>query len=172
MKQFMKISFLLVAFFALSLNVSAQKYGYVNSDLILSEVPEFKQMEPQLESLQKVLQKKGQKMVEDLQREAAAAEAQVQKGELSPVQQEAKQKELQEKQSKIMEFEQTMQQQLLAKRNELLEPILVKINDAISAVAKAEGYTMLFNGSPGAGILLYADDAQDATTAVKSHLGL
>ena len=55
MKQFMKISFLFVAFFALSLNVSAQKYGYVNSDLILSEIPEFKQMEPQLEALQKVL---------------------------------------------------------------------------------------------------------------------
>lgn len=172
MKQFMKISFLFVAFFALSLNVSAQKYGYVNSDLILSEIPEFKQMEPQLEALQKVLQKKGQKMVEDLQREAQAAEAQVQKGELSPVQQEAKQKELQEKQAKIVEFEQTMQQQLLAKRNELLEPILVKINDAISAVAKAQGYTMLFNGSPGAGILLYADDAQDATTAVKTQLGM
>ena len=172
MKQIMKISFLFVAFFALSLNVSAQKYGYVNSDLILSEVPEFKQMEPQLESLQKVLQKKGQKMVEDLQRESQAAQADLEAGKLSPVQQEAKQKELQEKQNKILEFEQTMQQQLLAKRNELLEPILLKINEAITAVAKAQGYTMLFNGSPGAGILLYADDAQDATSAVKTQLGM
>ena len=172
MKQLMKISFLLFAFFALSFNVSAQKYGYVNSDLILSEVPEFKQMEPQLESLQKVLQKKGQKMVEDLQRDVQLAEAQMQKGELSPVQQETKQKELQEQQSKIVEFEQTMQQQLLAKRNELLEPILVKINDAISVVAKSGNYTMLFNGSPGAGILLYADEAQDATAAVKTQLGM
>ncbi len=172
MKQLMKISFLLVAFFALSLNVSAQKYGYVNSDLILSDIPEFKQMEPQLESLQKVLQKKGQQMVEELQRESQAAQAKLEKGELSPIQQETKQKELQEKQNKILEFEQTMQQQLLAKRNELLEPILLKINDAITAVAKAQGYTMLFNGSPGAGILLYADDAQDATTAVKSQLGM
>ncbi len=172
MKQLMKISFLLFAFFTLSLNLSAQKYGYVNSDLILSEVPEFKQMEPQLESLQKVLQKKGQKMVEDLQREVQIAEAKNQKGELSPIQQENTQKELQEKQSKIVEFEQTMQQQLLAKRNELLEPILVKINDAITAVAKAGNYTMLFNGSPGAGILLYADEAQDATAAVKAQLGM
>ena len=31
---------------------------------------------------------------------------------------------------------------------------------------------MLFNGSPGAGILLYADEAQDATAAVKSQLGM
>ncbi len=172
MKQLMKISFLLLAFFALSLNASAQKYGYVNSDLILSEIPEFKQMEPQLESLQKVLQKKGQKMVEDLQREVKTAEDKMAKGELSPVQQEAKQKELQEKEGKIREFEQTMQQQLLAKRNELLEPILVKINDAITSVAKSQGYTMLFNGSPGAGILLYVDEAQDATAAVKTQLGM
>ena len=172
MKQFMKISILFLTFFAFSLNASAQKYGYVNSDLLLSEIPEFKQMEPQLESLQKVLQKKGQKMVEDLQRESQAAQADLEAGKLSPVQQEAKQKELQEKQNKILEFEQTMQQQLLAKRNELLEPILVKINDAITSVAKAQSYTMLFNGSPGAGILLYADEAQDATAAVKSQLGL
>jgi len=172
MKQLMKISFLFLAFFALSFSADAQKYGYVNSDQLLASTPDFKQMEPQLESLQKVLQKKGEQMVANLQRESQTAQADLEAGKMSPVQQQAKQEELQKMQNDIMEFEQKMQQQMLTKRNELLEPILVKINDAIQAVAKEQGFTMLFNGSPGAGILLYAQETQDVTASVKSKLGI
>lgn len=172
MSKILKISFVLLAFVMLSMSAQAQKYGYVNTDLILASMPEMKTLEPSLESLQKQLQKKGQQMVENLQRESQAAQQQLEAGNMSPVQQEAKQKELAGMQEAIVKYEQSMQEQLLTKRNKLLEPILKKVNDAINAVAAEQGYTMLINGSPAAGILLFADDNQDATGAVKAKLGI
>lgn len=47
--------------------LSAQKFGYLNSQAILAELPEVKQSEAELEALQKQLQKKGQTMLETLQ---------------------------------------------------------------------------------------------------------
>ena len=63
MKNLIKISFLFIAFLSMSMNVQAQKYGYVNSDEILAGMNEVKQMAPELESLQTQLQKKGQQML-------------------------------------------------------------------------------------------------------------
>lgn len=172
MKQFLKISFLFLAFFTLSMGAQAQKYGFVNTDLILATMPDVKTMEPQLQTLQTQLQKKGQQMVTNLQKASQTAQADLEAGKMSPVQQEAKQKELAKMQEEILAYEQSMQQQLMQKREQLLGPILEKVNNAINAVAKEQGYTMLFNGSPSSGVLLYADEAQDATAAVKSKLGI
>lgn len=172
MKKFMKISFLFAALFCFALTAQAQKYGYVDSDAILAGMNEVKQMTPELESLQTQLQKKGQSMVEALKEKSTKAQRKLEAGEMSPIEQEKIQAELQEDQNKILGFEREMQETILKKRQELLEPILTKVNTAIDAVAKAQGYTMIFNGSPQAGILLFVDGTGDLTGAVKSQLGL
>ncbi len=172
MKKFMKISVLFIALLSISLSAQAQKYGYVNSDAILASMSEVKQMTPELESLQAQLVKKGESMVTALKEKSSKAQQKMERGEMSPLEQEKVQTELQADQNKIMGFEQEMQQTILKKRQELLQPILDKVNDAITAVAKAQGYTMIFNGSPQAGILLYVDGTADVTTAVKSQLGI
>jgi len=76
MNKIIKISFLFLA---------------VDSEDILASTNEFKQMQPQLESLQKQLQKKGQTMVEQLQRKTTEAQQKLERGEMSPKQQEEKQ---------------------------------------------------------------------------------
>ena len=111
-------------------------------------------------------------MVTVLQEKSANAQKRLERGEMSPVEQEKVQKELQEEQGKIMKFEQEMQQTILKKQQELLDPVLKRVNDAINNVAKEGGYTMIFNASPSVGVILYADETQDVTAAVKSKLGL
>ena len=64
MKRIVTISCLLLMVIGAMSTVQAQKFGYVNSTAILAEMPEVKQMEANLEALQKQLQKKGQSMVE------------------------------------------------------------------------------------------------------------
>ena len=91
---------------------------------------------------------------------------------MSPLEQQKMQEELQKGQSEIMQFEQKMQEDIMKKRQSLLEPILEKVNAAINEVAKADGYTMIFNGSPAVGVLLYVDESQDITPKVKAKLGL
>ena len=172
MKNLIKISFLFIAFLSMSMNVQAQKYGYVNSDEILAGMNEVKQMAPELESLQTQLQKKGQQMVEDLKVKSDNAQQKLERGEMSPVDQEKMQAELQNDQNAILAFEREMQEKILKKREDLLKPILEKVNTAIDSVAKEQGYTMIFNGSPNAGILLYVDGSADVTAAVKTKLGI
>jgi outer membrane protein len=144
------------------------KFGYVNSAAILSEMPEVKQADANLEALQKQLQKKGQSMVEKLQQDYTAIQQKMERGELSRVQQEDEARKLEQRQTEIANFEQDMMRQMQDKRNELLEPIYAKVNNAISAVAKENGYKMIFDAT----VLLYKDENLDVSAMVKSKLGL
>ncbi len=172
MKKFIKISFLFVALLSFTMNAQAQKYGYVNSDEILGGMNEVKQMTPELESLQTQLTKKGQSMVEALKEKSNKAQLKLERGEMSPVEQEKMQAELQADQNKILGFEREMQETLMKKREELLQPILERVSVEQTPTSINATYTMIFNGSPNAGILLYVDGSADITTAVKGKLGI
>ncbi len=170
MKSLFKGTSLLVALVlvAFTLPMQAQKFGYLNSAEILSELPDVKQADANLEALQKQLQKKGQSMVEKLQQEYGQVQRQIEAGDLSPKQQEEKAQELKEKEMEIAQFEQDMMKQIQDKRSELLEPIYAKVNDAIEAVAKENGYQFIFDK----GVLLYYQDSQDVSSLVRAKLGL
>lgn len=168
MKRILKISCLLLMVFGAMSTVHAQKFGYVNSTAILAEMPEVKQMEANLEALQKQLQKKGQSMVEQLQQDYAAVQQKAASGDLSPKQQEEEAKKLEDQQAEIAKFEQDMMQQLQDKRNKELQPILERVNQAISDVASENDFQFIFDE----GVILYADEAQNVESLVKAKLGL
>lgn len=168
MKATLKITSLLVALFCMTLSVQAQKFGYVNSAEIMAELPDVKQADSQLEALQKQLQKKGQGMVEKIQTDYAALQQKVQRGELSPKQQEEEAGKLEAAQTEIQQFEQEMVDQIQKKRAELMQPILDKVNTAIQDVAKENGYQFIFDEA----VLLYKEDSQNVTALVKGKLGI
>ena len=168
MKRILKISGLLLMVFGAMSTLQAQKFGYVNSSAILAEMPEVKQMEANLEALQKQLQKKGQGMVEQSQQDYAAIQQKAASGDLSPKQQEEAGKKLEDQQAEIGKFEQDMVKQLQEKRNKELQPILEKVNQAITDVAKENGLQFIFDE----GVILYADESMDVATLVKAKLGL
>lgn len=168
MKKFFQISALFVVLFLTANTADAQKFGYINSAAVLAELPEVQQMRSNLESLQKQLQKKGQQMMTDYQTKQQEAIAKQQNGTLAPVEEKQVLEDLQKKEQEIMKFEQEMQQKLGTKEQELLSPILEKVNNAIQNVAKTEGYQFIFDTSSG--VLLYADEAQDVTAKVKAKL--
>ena len=170
MKKIIKFGFLLMAFVSITMSAQAQKYGYLNSDAILQELPEVKQMQPELESLGKILNKKREQMYNDFESKRQKAAQDQEAGRLAPADVERIQSELLAQQEEIMKYEQDMQDQLLKKQNSLLEPVIKKLNDAIDQVAKENGYTMIFNS--GAGILLFADESQDVSSLVKQKLNI
>lgn len=163
------VSLLMVAFMAVA---DAQKIGYVDSGSLLTTMPKVKEAESNLETLGKQLQAKGQKMMQDFQAKYQDLEKRAQAGDIAPKDQEAQVAMLKEEENKILQFEQEMQSQLAAKREELLSPILEEVRAAIQAVAKDNGYTYIFDGSPGVGVLLYADETTNVTGLVKAKLGL
>ena len=68
------------------------------------------------------------------------------------------------------QFETVIQQLVQAKREELLKPILDKVDVAIKAVGKEGGYLYIFDTSTGA--TLYALESEDVLPKVKAKLGL
>ena len=168
MKNLIKIGGFFFAMLLMVNTIQAQKFGYVNSSAILAELPQVKQADAELEALQKQLQKRGQKMVEDLQSKYAAIQKKVADGVLSPLQQQQEGQKLEAEQQKIAQFEQDMVAQVQKKRESLLGPILENVNTAIKNVAKENGYTFIFDSQ----VLLYAEDAGDVSSKVKAKLGL
>lgn len=146
----------------------AQKFGYINSSAVLAELPEVQQMRSNLESLQTQLQKKGQQMLTDYQKEQQDAVTKQQSGTMSPNEEKTALENLQKKEQEILKFEQEMQQKLATKEQELLSPILERVNNAIQAVAKEQGFQFVFDTTSG--VLLYADESQDITAMVKAKL--
>lgn len=167
MKQIFKLGLFTLILVMLTISVQAQKYGYLNSQAILAEMPEVKQMNSNLKTLGEQLQKKGQNMLTAYQTKEKAAVEKAERGELSPLEQETVAKELQTEQQAILKFEQDMQAQLAKKEQELLKPIIDRVNTAIAEVAKANGYTMIFD----AAVLLYAEEDADLSAQVKGKLG-
>ena len=168
MKSTFKIAGLVLALIFAAVTVQAQKFGFLNSAAILAEMPEVKQAEANLEALQKQLQKKGQSMVEKLQQDYVEIQRKIEAGDLSPKQQEEEGQKLKERELEIGKFEQDMINQIQTKRNELLEPIYAKVNQAIQDVAEEDGYQFIFDQ----GVLLYFEEEADVSVKVKAKLGI
>jgi outer membrane protein len=164
----MKFVVIISALVMSTLTVHAQKFGYLNSAELLQEMPEVKEAEANLETLQKQLQAKGQKMVEEFQTKYADLERR--QNEIAPKDLELEVQKLKDEEANIGKFEQDMQRQILEKRETLLQPILDRVNNVIKEFAKEENYTYIFDSS--AGVLLYADETTDVTSKIKAKLGM
>ncbi|MCB0662017.1 MAG: OmpH family outer membrane protein [Saprospiraceae bacterium] len=172
MKRLIKAGSMALLCLLLSNAVQAQKFGYLNSAAVLSLMPEMKQAESSLEVTKKQYQERGKKMIEDLQMQYQEVQKKQAEGALSPKQMEEEEGKLMKAQEDIQNYEQEMVQKIQEKRNQVLEPLLTRINDAIQAVAKENNYQFIFDASPGSGILLYADDSTNVTKMVLDKLGI
>lgn len=168
MRDMLKLALLFVLLTGASNLAQAQKFGYLNSAAILVEMPEVKQAEANLEALQTQLQKRLQANYEQLQQDFEAVKQKVDRGELSPRQQEDESTRLREREAALGKEEQDMAQQMEDKRNELLKPIYERVNKAIKDVATEGGYTMIFDQQ----VLLYSEETADVSNLVKAKLAM
>lgn len=152
----------------ISTDVFAQKFGHINTAELLEAHPDIKAADSELEGLQMQFSKTIQGKVETLRAEYADLQSREQ--EIAPKDLQAEVQKLQEKEVALQQEEQDLQSQLMKKREELYQPILDKINAAIEELAKAEGYTYIFDASQGS--LLYSDSTLDLSDKVKATLGL
>ena len=170
--MFKKAPFFLFALF-LSATISAQtapKYGHMNLGNLLELLPDTKKADDDIKVFATKLSATDDSLGRSLQAAAGALQKEYDAGLLTPVQAQTRQAELQKQQEFIQKFEQDAQQQVSAKREELLKPILTKVDEAIKAVAKENGYSMIFDTSTGA--MLFANDTDDVTALVKVKLGI
>ena len=170
MKVLFKSLALTAAFILITDVVMAQKIGYVNSGLLVNELPEMKALQSELEAFQTQLKKKGEGEVAKFQLKEKEAVDLKKRGEMTPKMEETAMAELQKMQEDIYAMGADMEKQLADKQNEGMAPILEKVNNAIKAVADEGGYTYILDTQ--AGVILYADENADVTALVKTKLSL
>jgi outer membrane protein len=146
----------------------SQKFGYCNSALLLTNIPEMKQADSELKSYQTQLTKKGQEMVKSLQDKAADLKRKEEQGAISPKELETQNTKLGEEQQAIAKYEQEVYEKLAQKREELFQPILERVNTAMSEVAKENGFVFVFDTNSN--MVLYANESLDVTKLVKAKL--
>ena len=156
---------------ATTLTAQAQpKYGHMNLGNLLELLPDTKKANEAMKMYTDSLGAKDEAMTKAFQEAYAALEKSYNAGELTPVQAQARQAELKTQQEAIQKFEQDAQQLASTNREQLLTPILAKVEVAIKEVAKEKGYLMIFDTSSG--LTLFAAEADDVTALVKAKLGL
>jgi outer membrane protein len=148
----------------------AQKFGYCNSSALLTDIPEVKAADSDLQAFQSQLTKRGQEMVKSFQEKVAELERKQQSGTISPKDLETQSAKLKEEEAAIGQYEQEVYNKLAQKREELYKPILDRVNKAMSDVALENQFLFVFDSSSQ--VILYADESLDVTKLVKAKLGM
>ena len=169
----MKKMFWMAAFLLLgSMAVQAQeKYGHLNFGNVVALMPETSASDGKLQTYQDSLVQVGEQQIKNFEAKVQVYSAKVQNGELSPVEQEKQGQALQQEQAALQQLDLYIQQQMGARRDQLLAPIVKKVEDAIKAYAKENGYMMIFDTS-SFNAVLYAQDTDDLFEPIKAKLGL
>ena len=141
------------------------KIGYTNVDFVIAKLPEYKVMQNQLEVTKAQLDKSLGEMYKEAQEKYESY--QKNGANMTDVIRADKEKELQGLQTRIQEMQTSAQTSLQSKQQTLLEPILLKVNNAIQEVGKENSFLYILNMDAGANttpIILYAGSEEYAVT--------
>ncbi|MGP1446507.1 MAG: OmpH family outer membrane protein [Candidatus Limimorpha sp.] len=148
-----------------------QKLAYVDSEYIMSNIPEYADAQQELESYStkwqnevKAIYDKVSEMYKKYQTEMVL---------LSEDQKHAREQEIinKEQEAKTLQMQYFGSEgQLFQKRTELIQPIQEKIYTVMQNLAQSKGYAFVFDLASGTSIL-YANDKNDISDDVLDELG-
>ena len=165
----MKKIFLFAAMALFTLTASAQgKFAYVNFNELVMLMPEADAARAQMQTAQKEANDTYQSMVDEAN--AKYNEYQQKQSTWTPAIKESKEKELGEIQNRIQEFQQSISMELQQQNQQLMEPIQKKALEAVEKLAKAGGYTMVFD--PGQFIYFDKSQCKDLTADARKALNI
>ena len=152
------------------IGVFAQKLAYVNSQRIIASFKEAQDAQESLDKINKEWEDEAREMQKQLQEQGEALESQSLL--LSEERKQEKTQELQNLYLKMQKFQNDKWGQngeLYKKNQEVMAPVIEKVNKAIKKVGEEEGYDYIFDTI--AGNILYASPSQtDLTDLVLEEL--
>jgi len=150
---------------------SASKIGYADVDYIFSQMPEFKQIDSDLQSLQNQLKKNLEAKGAEFQRKVA--EYQQNAGTMLDAVRQNTERELQQLQANLEKMQQDAQAEVQKKQTLLMEPVYAKVGKAIEDVAKENAFTFILNQQIGGlDVILYGEPSADISDLVLKKMGV
>jgi len=168
MKKIFKLAVVALVMIASSFTADAQKIGHINLDSLIGLMPESKVAQQSVQAYAKQLEQQVTAMQTELQ--TKYTEFQEKSKDLAEVVRASKEKELNDLNTRIQEFQQQAQTDYQKKTAELSKPVYDKAKKAIDQVAKENGYKYALDTS--AGFVLYSEPADDIIGLVIKKLGI
>ena len=145
------------------------KIGYIDSNEIMSKFEEVRQVQVDLEKEQRKLQSEMEGLIQQL--DSLKQEYDRQRLLMSDARRQEKEQDLIKKEQKIQQFQMEKfgpEGEIYRKQNQLLKPVLSKIDEAIQEVGKRQGYDYILDAVGGA--IVYALDSNNLTEDVMEEL--
>lgn len=145
------------------------KIAYINSAVLLQSMPDRVAADSALAKYTRQFQEQ----IEIMTKEFQSKLQQFQTGEktMTEAMKEVKGKELQDLQTRIESTQQSAQEKIQQKKQDLYGPILEKADKAIKEVAKEKNYDYIFDVNSQGGIV-FSKDEYDITHLVKAKMGI
>jgi len=159
------------ALFANLLQAQNQKFAFVDSDYLLTNIPEYNDAQEELNTLSTKWEAevtKAFKQVEDMYKEYQTESVLLPQDLKKKKEDEILKKEKEAKDLQMKYFGPTGD--LYKKREELVKPIQEKVYNAIQQIAETRNYAFIFDKASGAS-MLYASPKLDISDEVLDEIG-
>lgn len=143
------------------------KFGHINVQKLISELPGKQEADRQLQKEAESLQSQLQVMSQELDQKYT--NYMEQRDSMSQLVRSTREKEIQDYDQRIQNFNRLAQESLSEKEQELLEPIISKVENAIQEVGEEQGFIYIFDLSSQS-ILYNSDQSVDCEDLVKAKL--
>ena len=148
-------------FLAPSLFSQSSKIAFINSEQVIVQLPEAQEAQTILEEMQ-IAARDSIQLLEETYREKLD-EYQLLESQMTEEAKRQKQTELVELQNYYSVFTRRKSDELQRMRDDLMRPILEKVQKAIDQLAKDEGLHFIFDKTAAVPVLLYGDNQYNLT---------
>jgi outer membrane protein len=164
----------LILFFLIGISSFSysQKFGYIDTDYILSKMPEYGEAQSELDKLSlqwqeeiREMRKEIEGMYSGLQAEEVLLTAEMKEERLTEI--KIKENEVKSYQKKVFGFDGLF----FLKKKELVKPVQDKIFDSVEKVCKNQRLAIMFDKADAL-VMIYTDPRHDYTDYVLDELGL
>jgi len=168
----MKKLFLLLSLLFCVEICSAQKFGYVDTEYILSQMPEYNEAQGEIDALARSWQNEIQQMYKSI--EGMYNELKAEEVLLTTDMKDERLNEIHQKEEEVKEYHNKvfgMDGLYFLKKKELIKPVQEKVFEAVEKVSKEKRLQIMFDKS-GDLVMIYTNPIHDYTDFVLEELGL
>lgn len=166
-----KFILFLPIFFGLVFVAQAQKFGYIDTDYILAQMPEYKEAQAEIDLLSTTWQKEIRQMYQEiegmyneLQAEEVLLTQEMKDERLKAI--KVKEEEVKEYNTKVFGYEGLF----FLKKKELVKPVLESVFEATEKVCKAHRLQFMFDKATDM-VMIFTDPKHDYSDYVLEELG-
>jgi len=155
-----------------STSLQAQRFAYVDTEYIMSKIPEYQMAEKQLDKIAEQWQAEVQKKYAEI--EEMYKDYQANQILLTEDMRAAREEEIMAKERAVKEYQKTKfgyEGELFQKRQELVKPIQDQVYEAIEKVANQKAFDFILDKSSGVSIL-FANPKFNKSEDILRELGI